>query len=367
MFNSKYKLFAASLMTTVLMSACTGSGDNGNDTNKPQTPPAQPAAVDQAKPEEGDKAQPADTNETERKAKPNPNNPLQISGETDLTFEFGGKEAVAFEMEKEKESNEFGIRRYFIANENAIYFFREDPKVAEARKTDKKIKSVYCLYKRPFTDRTFGEAELIDENVDPYFLTTNGKDVYYIIRPDAPACYDGSKIHHGQGFKTTTKHPAYVDGKNLLYYDYGDMIYKATVKEDGSIENEMPFINVAESPELKDNGGFGVAYAYPNSLFVLVYKKVDGKDIEFYYEFDNNGKFVRSYEGLPKNQYDWAVTDDYVIATGNGVFKIYDRSDGLLMEEVKTPLHASRICHVAGNEVMIYDNASKKIYRIFLF
>jgi len=368
MFNSKYKLFAAGLMTAVLMSACTGSGNNGENTQTPPAPPAQPAAVDQAKPEAGDQAKTSDPEKAEQKAEPAAaSEKAQIDGQPDLTFKFGSHEAKVYEMKKEEAPDEFGIRRYFKATGEAIYFFREDPKVAEARKTDNNLKSVYNLLKRPYSGRTFGEAEVIDEGVDPYFLTTNGKDVYYIVRPKTPAYYDGSKKHHGHDFKNTTKHPAYAYGiSSDIFYDYGDEVFKANIKEDGSIENETLFLNVADTPELKENGGFGLAYADPYNVFINVYKKVGDNDVQFLYEFDNEGKFVRSYEGLTDRQYDWAVTPSYVIATGSKAIKIYDRSDGKLIEEVKTELSPSVLAPISGDEVMFYDNRAKKVYRMSL-
>lgn len=384
MFNSKYKLFAAGLMTAVLMSACTGSGNNGENTQTPPAPPAQPAAVDQAKPEAGDQAKPeageqakpeagdqaktSDPEKAEQKAEPAADaEKVQVSGQPDLTFKFGSHEAKVYEMKKEEASDEFGIRRYFKATGNAIYFFREDPKVAEARKTDKKLKSVYNLHKRPYSDRSFGEVELIDEGVDPYFLTTNGKDVYYIVRPKTPAYYDGSKKHHGQDYKTATNHPTYANGiSSDIFYDYGGQVFKANIKEDGSIENETLFLNTEESPELKDNGGFGLVYADPYNVFINVYKKAGDKDVQFCYEFNNAGQFERSYEGLTDHQYDWAVTKNYVIAAGTGVIKIYDRSNGKLIEEVKTELSPSVLAPISGDEVMFYDNRAKKVYRMSL-
>lgn len=374
MFNSKYKLFAAGLMTAILMSAC--NNNNEESTQTPPAPPAQPAAADRAKseaadqtkPEAGEQPKTSDPEKAEQKAEPAAvSEKAQIDGQPDLTFKFGSHEAKVYEMKKEEAPDEFGIRRYFKATGEAIYFFREDPKVAEARKTDNKLKSVYNLLKRPYRGRTFGEAEVIDEGVDPYFLTTNGKDVYYIVRPKTPAYYDGSKKHHGQDFKNTTKHPAYAYGiSSDIFYDYGDEVFKANIKEDGSIENETLFLNVAETPEIKENGGFGLAYADPYCVFINVYKKVDGKNVQFYYEFNNSGQFVRSYEGLTDRQYDWAVTPSYVIATGSKAIKIYDRSDGKLIEEVKTELSPSVLAPISGDEIMFYDSRAKKVYRMSL-
>ena len=81
--------------------------------------------------------------------------------------------------------------------------------------------------------------------------------------------------------------------------------------------------------------------------------------------FDKNGKELRRYEGVKELPRGWAVTENYVIATGSkGVFRVYDRKSGKELGEAKIEMRPFALCTVKGNDVIVYDDRAKKLYRI---
>ncbi|MBQ7503067.1 hypothetical protein IJT93_10265 [bacterium] len=341
-FNKAGKLFAAGLMMTGLLSACIGGNEPAPGSDNPQ--PKQAAADKQ------------ENTKIETPTRP------ERAGQPSLTFKFGDREAKAYELKGSEDPVELGLRKFFIASEDALYFFRQDPKNKEAQKTDSKLESVYCIYRQPYKNETLGEAELIDTVYDTYPLSTNGKIVYYVAKDKLPASYDGSQKHYGEKLDGLTKNPACVHGSDEIFFTDGDIIYKAALK-DGKLEGKEVFINGQENEALKD--GFSLAHADAGGVFVSVYKTVGDKEIKYYNEFDKKGNLVRSYEGVSELPRDWAVTANYVIATGSkGIFKIYDRSNGKLIEEAQADMRPFSLYTVVGNDVLVYDDRAKKLYRI---
>lgn len=59
------------------------------------------------------------------------------------------------------------------------------------------------------------------------------------------------------------------------------------------------------------------------------------------------------------------VTANYVIQAGSlGTFRVFDRETGTLVADLKLNMRPFTMALAKGNDVFVYDDRAKKLYRI---
>ncbi len=78
-----------------------------------------------------------------------------------------------------------------------------------------------------------------------------------------------------------------------------------------------------------------------------------------------DGKEIQRYEGVPGGRREFCVTDKYVVyADAEHNVRVYDKKNGKLLGDAKVSFQPFALWTLKGNEVLVYDEVSKLLYRI---
>ena len=93
----------------------------------------------------------------------------------------------------------------------------------------------------------------------------------------------------------------------------------------------------------------------------------EGGNIPYLIAFNKDGKELCRYEGIADLPRGWAVTENYVVHTGSkGAIRVFDRKTGKVLGDATIDMRPFALWTKTGNDVIVYDDRSHKIYRIDL-
>ena len=304
------------------------------------------------------------------------------------TFKFGDHEAKIYEIKGSDEKILVGTNRQFAATEEALYFTRKD--------TVSGVEDYALLRQNYKGEKLDGEPMPIDHvgklNTD---FRTSGNTVFYRHKNGADeyiVWYDGKEAHQGDVFagkEANRKNLAVSLTTNDAYFQrrthdkeskkYIDGIYHATIENGKLVGEEMLFEESIDLIFTEGKPDLRVKFADKDHLILFVGKKKEGEGtpIVNFYEVDKQGKILATYDDGDQVHFQCAaLTANYFIRSNTHkegqVLRVFDRATGNLLGEVligkksetAPQINPSCMWTTTGNDVMVYDESAKKLYRI---
>ena len=324
---------AAGLLSASLLVGCGGDGKSGGS-GAPQNPP-------------------------KTEAKLNVPSRAPVATPPTMTFKFGETEAKVYELTGVDLKKV--IRTGGIVKLGDDVFFHTD---TSGEDKESHINKVTVKGETLSNLADLGMSGDIDE------LATNGKTVLWQtsrkeVEKDSIAIYDGKERTIGGKWPGSimgdpeTGEFVVIRGHKLKIakLENGEMKDVKTLIEDYS-KTSPDFKMVIFKPVCVSKGEIFIRYYAP--------KKEGEKDhTPMLIAFDKEGKELRRYEGIKELARGWAVTENYVIHTGSkGDFRVYERQSGKLLGDAKIEMRPFALWTATGNDVIVYDDRAKKLYRI---
>ena len=283
-----------------------------------------------------------------------------VSTPPTMTFKFGQTEAKVYELT--------GVDLKKIIRTNKLVmlgddiFFHTDTKYYEDQ--------LQHVNKVTLKNETLSNLVDLGPSGDIHEMTSNGKVVVWQSNRKATE-KDKLVIYDGKEAKTAGKWSGSPEGdpdSDKFYVLWGHELREQQL-ENGEwkivkklIEDyqkiDKGFDRVSFKPVCVSKGEIYMRYFLP---------KKDGEknDTPMLAAFGKDGKMLRTYEGVKELPRGWAVTENYVIHTGSkGEFRVYDRQTAKLIGEAKIEMRPFELCTKTGNDVIVYDDRAKKLYRI---
>ena len=279
-----------------------------------------------------------------------------VETEPTLNFKFGSSEAKVYELKgvdlsggADKKTHKVRTGR-IAALQNALYFY-EDGKPIHLMKVTMNGENISDLTE-------VGEGRAI------YALASNGKAVLF-RKEKQMMIYDGTKLTPG-GEWTSENMIGDPDGGEF-YWMRGHVL-KAAALEGNALVNEHDIFDTDNVENLKD-GSWSAEFVRGDTIYMesRIKKEVDGKkqEVSTLIAVDRQGKELARFEGYGEMPRDWAVTQNYVIATASkGNFRVFDRAGAKMLGEAQIDMRPYALCTVKGNDVAVYDDRAHKLYRI---
>ncbi len=337
-----------SCATLVCCAGCTPKTDNNN----PPSPAAQhnqAAQNNQTASQDGTQVVPPDPVPVPKR-KPVATSPA-------FTFKFGEVSGNAYELKGLNFSGKDGgpkARTGALAYmQNAIYLYKDSqpPKLLKVNLKDESL-----------SDPTeIGDGNAINS------LTSNGKVVIFKNADKKLAVYDGTKTSVGENVPGIIPVGCVSDGE---FYSQKGSTVKASKLEDTAFIGEHDLFNLDDNPQLKDMK-LGLFCIDGGEIFMLgkVKETVNGHNLDGVSQstmvaVNHQGQEVCRYTGFGSSSRDWAITTNYVIATDStGQFRVFGRSNGQILGEFATDVTPLVMNTVTGNDVIVYDEKTDKLYR----
>ena len=156
-------------------------------------------------------------------------------------------------------------------------------------------------------------------------------------------------------------------GREEFYFIKGKTLFMGKLK-DGTLKDTKEIVNDlnAISPD------FSRAQIFPicsdeNGIYLryVMNKPGDNRKMAILVALDKNGKEIQRYEGVPGGRREFCVTDKYVVyADAEHNVRVYDKKNGKLLGDAKVSFQPFALWTLKGNEVLVYDEVSKLLYRI---
>lgn len=283
-----------------------------------------------------------------------------VSTPPTMTFKFGETEAKVYELT--------GVDLKDIIRTNKIVmlgddiFFHTDTKHYEDK--------LQHVNKVTLKNETISNLVDLGPSGDIHEMTTNGKIVLWqsnrkATEKDKLVIYDGKEAKAAGKWSGS---PEGDPGSDNFYVLWGHELREQTL-ENGEwkigkklIEDyqkmDPEFGRVAFKNVCVKDGEIYIRYFLPK-------KDGEKEDTPMLIAIDKNGKELRRYEGVKELPRGWAVTENYVVHTGSkGVFRVYDRKTAKLLGEAKIEMRPFVLWTKTGNDVIVFDDRAKKLYRI---
>ena len=313
----------AGLLAATLLAGCGGGG--GKSSGGSGQPPAKPAATGPAVPQRA-----------------------AVSTAPAMTFNFAGREAKVYEIKGDATKDIKSIGGNLVATKDAIYVHGKQAAGGD---------NTQYLWKVAYSHENLTGAEPIAPSLAVHFLATNGKDIYFQDADHNFAVYDGKTVRTGKKWDGNVIFGAPDGGKDVYYVKNGSLM-------------KFPSDDAAKSTTIFEGitvYGAAIAYADGKEFYVRGAIKQDGstKEKPILIAYDAQGKELRRFEGVEELPRDWTVTTNYIIHAGSkGVLRIFDRATGNKLDEVTIKVRPFELFTVTGNDVIMYDDRAKKLYRI---
>ena len=251
------------------------------------------------------------------------------------------------------------------------------------------------LWKFPMKGSTLSAGEDIS-TLDPEWLTTDGKNVYFWLDNHAIGIYDGSAVSKAALSSNRERRVKAVYGSDIAYFHREGAsetagITRSKLTKDGFSEPKLLLATYgymdkrkAEKDEVSpqliaaDEDGFYVQWTARNG-------STNGKGwTKPLYAFDPEGKELRSFEantGLSEGMQKASasgpviVTKDYVVFSGLGLLRVFNKKSGAAVGDITYQLDGNVYTPEAAatdgtNHLYftIYDNKNKvqHLYRMDL-
>ncbi len=277
-----------------------------------------------------------------------------------MTVKFGTTEAKVYELTGVDLSKELHTGKIVVMGDDL--FFHTDASVNEDKLIHMKKVTMKHETLENLTD--LGPSGDINE------LATNGKVVIWqgnrkTSEKDKLVIYDGKEVTAGGKWI----------GSPMGDPDTGDFLIRRGHElqdhklEKGELKEVKKIIeDDRKLDELFKRVTFKTVCAGKGESYLRCFiPKKDGEkdNTPMLVAFGKDGKELRRYEGVKELPRDWAVTENYVIHAGSkGQFRIFDRKSGKVLSDVKLEMRPFAMWTSKGNDVIVYDDRAKKIYRI---
>ena len=254
---------------------------------------------------------------------------FELKGEPDMTFPVGSKTAKVYELKglAADEDFDFTGRRIAFAGD-AIYICGEG-KDNNGKEVDG------ALYKLPIKDMKLSQKEFIAEcyaeGDSGRNLTVSGGNVLFEQKAD------GHKLGVYSGISLSKEPAKWKDDYDTMAGTlYGDDILmvrsldticvgKRDVSEIKNVKELAK--NVRETVKLKDAQELIPVYIDDNEVFLSCQTNFDDFSMVLL-NFDRQGKYLRTFDGIKNDPGEWAVTKHYILQAGyGGNMVIYDREN----------------------------------------
>ena len=283
-----------------------------------------------------------------------------VSTPPTMTFKFGATEAKVYGLTGVDLKKIIRTNRIVMLGDDI--FFHTDTKYYEDQ--------LQHVNKVTLKNETLSNLVDLGPSGDIHEMTTNGKIVLWqsnrkATEKDKLVIYDGKEAKVAGKWSGSPEGDPDSDNFYVLWghelreqkLENGEWkIDKKLIEDYQKLDKEfgrVSFKNVCVS-----KGEIYIRYFVP---------KKDGEknDTPMLIAFDKDGKELRRYEGIKDLPRGWAVTENYVIHSGSkGDFRVYDRKTAKLLGETKIEMRPFVLWTKTGNDVIVYDDRAKKLYRI---
>lgn len=220
------------------------------------------------------------------------------------------------------------------------------------------------LVRVDFDKETLSAPVILYENTERNRLATNGKIVVFRTKDGKCAVYDGQKVTEGAAWIGT--YLAGGDG-DTFYLDTKEGISEVSVSESGFGTPKRILDNYRRAPYNLESVVHPI-FGDDNGVYFDAKEKksAGGADVvPLLIYCDKTGKEIRRFTGIEELPRGWVVTANYVIhAASKGAFRIFDRATGAMVTELKLNMRPFDVALVKGNDVLVYDDRAKKLYRV---
>ena len=223
------------------------------------------------------------------------------------------------------------------------------------------------LVKVDYDKETLSPPVAVGESYDRglHILATNGKVVAYETGKGNRGFYDGKKAVEGKKFQEGAMAGGEKGGP--FYMVHGVAAILTGTFSGGDFTQQKEIIKDYRRAPLRLQGAVVPVFADEKGFYLAVDEKKsgahEGEPTLIYLE--RGGKEIRRFEGSEDQPRGWVVTANYVIqarATGN--FRVFDRETGAMVTELKLNMRPFDVALVKGNDVLVYDDRAKKLYRV---
>ncbi len=280
-----------------------------------------------------------------------------VSTTPTMTFKFGETEAKVYELTGVDLSKYIRTGKIVTCGD-AIFFHTDSANEADKHQHLRRVTVKH---------ETISDLTDMGQSGDIAELATNGKLVIWqssreVTKKDKLMIYDGKDIK--EGGKWWSRLIGDPDSDNF-YYMYGDDLTVAKL-DNGELKDANVVLKDMQALPGYENAGLGPVCVSKDEIYIRRVTRKDEKDTHVLVAFDKNtGKELRQYDGLSELPRGWAVTENYVIHSGSkGEFRVFDRRNGKILGDVKIEMRPFALWTVKGNDVIVYDDRAKKLYRI---
>lgn len=277
-----------------------------------------------------------------------------------MTFTFGSTEAKVYELTGVDLKN--SIRTGKLAALGGEIFFHTD-----SSKSEDQMQHVNKII---IKNETIADLTDLGPSGDINEMATNGREVIWqsnrkATEKDKIVIYDGKEAKvAGKWSGKPIGDPE--TGNYFVYWGHelreqklenGEWKEIRKVIEDTS-KLDKAFEDVSFNPVSVVKGEIYMRYVLPK-------KGDETNDTPMLAAFSKDGELLRTYEGLKELPRGWAVTENYVIATASkGEIRVYERQSGKLLGDAKIEMRPFALWTLKGNDVIVYDDRERKLYRI---
>lgn len=280
-----------------------------------------------------------------------------VSTAPTITFKFGETEAKVYELTGVDLTKSIRTGKIVTCGD-AIFFHTDSANEADNHQHLRRVTVKH---------ETISDLTDMGQSGDIAELATNGKLVIWqssreVTQKDKLMIYDGKDIK--EGGKWWSRLIGDPDSDNF-YYMYGDDLTIAKL-ENNELKDAKVVLKDMQSLPGYENAGLGPVCVFKDEIYIRRVTRKDDKDSHVLVAFNkNDGKELRQYDGLSDLPRGWAVTENYVIHSGSkGDFRVFDRQTGKIIGDAKINIRPFALWTSKGNDVIVYDDRAKKLYRI---
>lgn len=271
------------------------------------------------------------------------------------TFKIGDREGKVYALAN-FESKSYARGSKIVVMGKSIYYHGKTPGTGKTQ-----------LVKVDYDKETLSPPVAVSESYDRglHILATNGKVVAYETGKGNRGFYDGKKAVEGKKFQEGAMAGGEKGGP--FYMVHGVAAILTGTFSGGDFTQQKEIIKDYRRAPLRLQGTVVPVFADEKGFYLAVDEKKsgahEGEPTLIY--LDRGGKEIRRFEGSEDQPRGWVVTANYVIqARAMGNFRVFDRETGAMVTELKLNMRPFDVALVKGNDVLVYDDRAKKLYRV---
>lgn len=285
-----------------------------------------------------------------------------VSTAPTMTFKFGETEAKVYELTGVDLSKV--IRTNKLVTLGDELFFHTDGHYSEDK--------LQHINKVTIKKETIADLVDLGPSGDIAELATNGKIVIWQTNRKATEGKDKIAIYDGKaatvGGKWSGSPMGDAESGDFMVY-WGHELRHSKLEDGNWKELGKVFADDKTAfPDFKDtNISLKTVCVSKGDIFMRYFVEKEGGNIPYLIAFNKDGKELCRYEGIAELPRGWAVTENYVVHTGSkGAIRVFDRKTGKVLGDATIDMRPFALWTKTGNDVIVYDDRSHKIYRIDL-